>query len=147
MRHGYCQCLWFPFLFTPLTRYPSLVFRYFSRAPYHLGAHGGGHGPLLPTREVLSGRRAAGRPAAGVHANRLRNELRDPGRHFEPLRRHDLRSVQGFHWRGFASAFSSHGVRGRHEGLRYVDARSHVETASVSIIMLFLIHQYVMCAP
>ncbi len=49
-------------------------------AAVQAAADGGRHGALLPDRAVLPGRGLPGRPAAGVHPARHRDELRRPGR-------------------------------------------------------------------
>ena len=64
------------------THEPRTVLRFAAvAANAETAANGLWFRPLLPNREMLPRRGPARRPSAGVHADRLRNELRGAGRH------------------------------------------------------------------
>ena len=62
-------------------------------AAVQAAAHGRRHGALLPDRPLLPRRGLPGRPAAGVHPARHRDELRRPGRRHRARRGRARRAV------------------------------------------------------
>ena len=80
----------------PLAPQPGPVLRPRRVAPdLQAAVHGLGHGPLLPDRPLLPRRGSAPRPAAGVHPDRSRDELRRRGRRAADRRGADGRPVEG----------------------------------------------------
>ena len=91
-------------------------------AAVQAAAHGGGDGAVLPDRPLLPGRGLPGRPAAGVHPARHRDELRRGGRR-PRARRGDRRRSLEAHRRGRADADAAADLRRGDGAVRHRQAR------------------------